>query len=70
MRTCDGNENCKKKATTTTIGLLSKLSFLPYRRGWGIQQSVTPGDSALTVQPLAWLGTILLSAFRTEQQIS
>ena len=54
MLTCDGNENYKNKITTT-ICLISELSFPPYRRGWGIQQSVILGDSALIVQTITLL---------------
>ena len=54
MRTCDGNN---KKNKTTTTGLITEVSFPRYRRGRGIQQSVTLGDSALTVQHITLLYT-------------
>ena len=53
MLTCNSNENCKN-----ITSLISELSFPPYRRGWGIQQSVILGDSALIVQPITLLYTI------------
>ena len=60
MLTYEGNENYKNKTTTTTIiCLISELSFPPYRREWGIQQSVILGDSALIVQTIILLYTIV-----------
>ena len=57
MLTCDGNENYKNKTTTTC--LIRELSFPPYRRGWGIEQSIILGDSALIVQAIILLYTIV-----------
>ena len=62
-KSCDANlqrqrELQKQNKTTTTICLISELSFPRYRRGWGIQQSVILADSALIVQPITLLYTI------------
>ena len=62
-KSCDANlqrqrELQKQNKTTTTICLISELSFPPYRRGWGIQQSVILADSALIVQSITLLYTI------------
>ena len=65
-KSCDANlqrqrelqKQNKTTTTTTPICLISELSFPPYRRGWGIQQSVILADSALIVQSITLLYTI------------